>query len=719
MKLVNTKNNNNRSFSTQSVIPLLLLLVVFPVHADNNVNNLLFGVENEDTPIDLMQSTADTPGLVTTITAGDIKQFDIRTLQQLLRYIPGFNVNKSDGGRYDISYHDSANTRIQMLINGRAQSVSVLSFNPWHLIPVPISKIDRVHVYRGPAASHFGSEAFSAVIDIITKQPQYSDNLVNVSYDQHHIFKLDSTVNFDIADSHFSLSLLYDRDEGYDFRHDRVTEETDTDIIDNSNQKTTVSESYGIALSHQVRGDDISWHNDLHLSKGKRDHVKLGDATASDAINETERYVLGSTLKSRTGHHNHRFDVQYSYYRNDDQFQVSIAQFVYWELMQQLFLQNREYALTLLNGGFPTGGSAEDDALRDAIILRLMTEPDATQNVTGDYQTLYTDTNLSLGYQDTIEFDTARILLGLDAARITTDSASLFQGEAKRHSLSQNIYVEYQYQQFTINTGYDAEWNSSTHETTFSPMFGVNYKMDTQSGVKLLLSRANHAPDLVLTDLKWQYKVDNLSSPVDGSNTGTPFLLQEPRQDLKSEINDAVNLSYFKESGGYFYEVGGFYEEKTDLYSDRLDYLTVNPNNNGSIRTKGIEGELRIDRSHTAYRFGFSYTEHDTDFTFEKAYLSKGSVYGQFALKLPVGDISLSTRYTDYDFFDDVTGQLMFKRSHQLPTNQFGQLMLGVIYDNNYNRRVQNVDSTNNQNQYEAKGYDNEWRLYAGYSLKF
>ncbi len=703
-------------------MPVYYLLTAFlggHAYADNSVNNLLFGVTNEDTPIDLRQSTSDTPGLVTTITAEDIKRFDIRTLQQLLRYVPGFNVNKSDGGRYDISYHDSSNARIQMLVNGRAQSVSVLSFNPWHLIPVPISKIDRVNVYRGPAASHFGSEAFSAVIDVITKQPQYSDNTVNISYDQNNILKLDTTINFEVSESQYSLSLLYDRDEGYDVRRDRVTEDTNTDTIRDSDQEPTLAESLGLALSHQWRSDKTSLHNDIHLSQGSRDKVKLGETSAEDVTNESERYVIGSTLKNRTGRHNHRFDFQYSYYKNDDQFKAGITRFFYWELMRRLSLQNREYALALLRGEVPTGGSPEDDALRDAVLFRIATEPDALDIVSGDFQTLYKDTNISLGYQDTIELDSARVLFGLNGSRITTDSESLFQGKVTRNSLSNNIYVEYKVNRFTFNTGYDAEWNSSTDETTFSPMLGINYKSDNQSGVKLLFSRANHAPDLVLTDLKWQYEVENLSSPVDGSTTGVPFLLQEPRQDLKSEINDAINLSYFKEGEKYFYEIGVFYEEKTDLYSDRLDYFTANPNNDGSITTQGIEGELRLDRPLTSYRLGFSYTEHDTDFIFEEAYLSKGSVYAQYALKLPIGDLSLSTRYTDYDFFDDVTGQLMYKHSHKVASHHRGQFTVGVIYDNNFNRRVQSVDSVNNQNQYEAKGYDNEWRLYTRYSLAF
>ena len=67
-----------------------------------------------------------------------------------------------------------------------------------------------------------------------------------------------------------------------------------------------------------------------------------------------------------------------------------------------------------------------------------------------------------------------------------------------------------------LRGGYDADWTSSTSETYFSPLAGINWRITENGVIKFLAARSSHSPDLVFTDLNWRYTVNNLSEPVDG-----------------------------------------------------------------------------------------------------------------------------------------------------------------------------------------------------------
>ncbi len=112
------------------------------------------------------------PATVMVLTEKDIVQRGYQSLEQMLHDLPGFDIAKGNGPGYAYfyqrGYRSVSNDRILLLIDGVEEN-DLVSFN----IPIsrqyPIADIERVEVIYGPASTLYGANAFSGVINVITK----------------------------------------------------------------------------------------------------------------------------------------------------------------------------------------------------------------------------------------------------------------------------------------------------------------------------------------------------------------------------------------------------------------------------------------------------------------------------------------------------------------------------------------------------------------------
>ncbi len=113
--------------------------------------------------------------IATVITEDDITAMGATDIDQVLETVPGLHVGRSDqvyAPKYIIRGITSTNNpQTLMLING----IPVTSLfhgnrgNAW--IGMPVKSIARIEVIRGPGSALYGADAFSGVINIITKKP--------------------------------------------------------------------------------------------------------------------------------------------------------------------------------------------------------------------------------------------------------------------------------------------------------------------------------------------------------------------------------------------------------------------------------------------------------------------------------------------------------------------------------------------------------------------
>ncbi len=120
------------------------------------------------------KSISKAPAVASVITADDIKSMGARNLAQVLDTVPGLHVSRSGQLMAPEFWFrgitSTFNPQTLMMINGVSTKSSVRGDN--HVVwgEFPIHSIERIEIIRGPGSALYGADAFSGVINIITKK---------------------------------------------------------------------------------------------------------------------------------------------------------------------------------------------------------------------------------------------------------------------------------------------------------------------------------------------------------------------------------------------------------------------------------------------------------------------------------------------------------------------------------------------------------------------
>jgi iron complex outermembrane receptor protein len=172
----------------------------------------------------LTQSVLTSPSAVTIIDKAMIEASGFVEIADLMRLVPGFQVAYADGKDIAVTYHGHGweyPNRLQLLVNGRSTYTSALSTVDWSAVGVHITDIERIEVVRGPAAPAYGSNSFSAAINIITISPELDDQfMVRVRSgnkgEQETLLRYSDSV----GDMHYRVSAATRENNGFDNVHD-------------------------------------------------------------------------------------------------------------------------------------------------------------------------------------------------------------------------------------------------------------------------------------------------------------------------------------------------------------------------------------------------------------------------------------------------------------------------------------------------------------------
>ncbi len=173
----------------------------------------------------LAQPLSDTPGAVTVIDRDTIRRSGARTLADVLRLVPGYNVSGYNGANPVVAYHapiDDFGTRNLVLVDGRSvYSSTYLGGTNRGMASVALEDVERIEVLRGSNSAAYGANALFGVINVITRHAL--DTLgrsVSVIRGQAGIG--DAHVRFGWGDAAAAqrLSLSHRSDTGYTFVND-------------------------------------------------------------------------------------------------------------------------------------------------------------------------------------------------------------------------------------------------------------------------------------------------------------------------------------------------------------------------------------------------------------------------------------------------------------------------------------------------------------------
>ncbi|MDD5388852.1 MAG: TonB-dependent receptor [Gallionellaceae bacterium] len=122
----------------------------------------------------LSQPLMDAPTAMTVIDRPMIEASGFREIADLFRLVPGFYAAYFSGNQPFVSnalISEYARS-MQVLVDGRSVYLPTIGGVLWSALPLSMEDIERIEVTRGPNAASYGANAFTGVINIISRHPQ-------------------------------------------------------------------------------------------------------------------------------------------------------------------------------------------------------------------------------------------------------------------------------------------------------------------------------------------------------------------------------------------------------------------------------------------------------------------------------------------------------------------------------------------------------------------
>jgi len=119
------------------------------------------------------QHIGKAPAVASVITAENIKEMGATSLEEILETVPGVHVTVESGGYTPVylfrGVYSAFNPHVLLLINGTPMTNVFFGNRGQVWGGMPVESIERVEIIRGPGSAVYGADAFSGVINVITK----------------------------------------------------------------------------------------------------------------------------------------------------------------------------------------------------------------------------------------------------------------------------------------------------------------------------------------------------------------------------------------------------------------------------------------------------------------------------------------------------------------------------------------------------------------------
>lgn len=127
--------------------------------------------------------SSETGRNITIITGESISKLPVHSIDELLKYVPGIEVQARgpQGSQSDISLRGGTFQQVLVILDGlRLNDANTGHFSAY--IPITPSQIDRIEILKGASSAIYGSDAVGGVINIITKAfnaSHQNNNMIN------------------------------------------------------------------------------------------------------------------------------------------------------------------------------------------------------------------------------------------------------------------------------------------------------------------------------------------------------------------------------------------------------------------------------------------------------------------------------------------------------------------------------------------------------------
>ena len=486
------------------------------------------------------QKVTDAPASVSIVTAQDIKLYGYRTLADILRSVGSFYItsdrNYSYVGVRGFGRPGDYNSRILLVVDGHRMNDNLYD---QALVgtegALDVDLIDRVEVIRGPGSSLYGSNAFFAVVNIITKRGRdlkgvelsgavssYATDQERLSYGDKYQNGMEAILSGTGYSSNGQQLYFPQFDPAFPNADPRAANGGNAARVDYDRSKSFFAKtSYGDVTVEAVYAERVKG---IPTAAFGTDFNNPGNKTTDGHSYLDVKYEHG--LAAQTDIEARAFLDYYWYYGDYNFYTTGGA----------------------LNQDFGYGDWAGSEVKLSTRLLdvhRIILGAEYTGNLR----------------QDQRNYDAVPYTLYLDDQRRSRDWAAYLQDEI---ALSKNV---------VLNAGVRYDHYSEFGGTT-NPRLALIYSPTDKSAVKLLYGSAFRIPNMF-----------ELYYAAPGQNVPNPELNPE-----KIKTYEAVYEQYFGE--GFRIALSGYYYGIKDLIDQVATAEGSKFENTGEIRARGAELEL-------------------------------------------------------------------------------------------------------------------------------
>jgi outer membrane receptor for ferrienterochelin and colicins len=123
------------------------------------------------------------PATMTVLPAAVIAASSAQNYGDLLRAVPGLNVIQMSARDINLTSRQATSTIATSqlaLVDGRSIYLDFFGLILWDFVPTNMNEIKQIEVVRGPASAVWGANALTGVVNIVTKPPRETGDLVSV-----------------------------------------------------------------------------------------------------------------------------------------------------------------------------------------------------------------------------------------------------------------------------------------------------------------------------------------------------------------------------------------------------------------------------------------------------------------------------------------------------------------------------------------------------------
>ena len=531
-------------------LPLFVMLCAGSVTAQDSRQADLGGLSIEDLAklkvesvygaSKFLQKAADAPTSITVVTAEEIQKHGYRTLADVLRSVRGFYVindrNYSYVGVRGLSIPGDYNARILFLLDGHRVNDNI--FDGAYVgteFPVDVDLIDRIEIIRGPGSSVYGTGAFVAVINVITKRGR-DLNTIELSAEAGSWNSYKSRVSYGRRFDNGLEMLLSGSFFNSQGHRQLFFPEFDSPATNNG-----IAENADGDQSYNIFADIIYRDFNIHVVQASRTkHIPT--ASFGTVFNDS---------RTRTTDARSYVDIQYHHV------------FGSWETLGRAsydwYGYHGIYISDYAGRGIPPYTENYDAAKGTWLDFQ------------GDASTvLFKRHRITLGtefrqdiQQQQLNYDIQPYYLYLDDHRSARVWALYFQDQ---YSIRKSL---------AFVAGLRSDWHDK-FGNTLSPRVGMLFTPKPNTDVKVTYSWAFRAPN--------SYESFYAGNE---SNTANPSLKPESIRGWELDVEHRFGKTYYVSGAGFLNRIDDLIEQKIDPVTGRPSYT-----NSAPVQTKGIEFEL-------------------------------------------------------------------------------------------------------------------------------